>query len=77
MITKLTLMLLLTTKKIYGAAILFAVGNRLVWSSVMSILSKRAGTDHQGAVQGVASSFGGLTSIVGLIVGGRKCAGVV
>ena len=55
---------------IYGAAILFAVGNGLMWPSVMSILSKRAGTIHQGAVQGVASSFGGLASIIGLIVGG-------
>jgi MFS transporter, DHA1 family, tetracycline resistance protein len=55
---------------IYGAAILFAIGNGLMWPSVMSILSKRAGTIHQGAVQGVASSFGGLASIIGLIVGG-------
>jgi MFS family permease len=49
---------------------LFAVGNGLIWPSVMSILSKRAGTVHQGAVQGVASSFGGLASIIGLIIGG-------
>ena len=28
------------------------------------------GTVHQGAVQGVAGSFGGLASIVGLIIGG-------
>jgi MFS family permease len=55
---------------IYGAAILFAVGNGLMWPCVMSILSKRAGTVHQGAVQGVASSFGGLASIIGLIIGG-------
>jgi MFS transporter, DHA1 family, tetracycline resistance protein len=55
---------------IYGAAILFAIGNGLMWPSVMSILSKRAGTVHQGAVQGVASSFGSLASIIGLIVGG-------
>jgi DHA1 family tetracycline resistance protein-like MFS transporter len=55
---------------IYGAAILFAIGNGLMWPAVMSILSKRAGTIHQGAVQGVASSFGGLASIIGLIVGG-------
>jgi DHA1 family tetracycline resistance protein-like MFS transporter len=55
---------------IYGAAILFAVGNGLMWPSVMSILSKRAGTVHQGAVQAVASSFGSLVSIIGLIIGG-------
>ncbi|MEZ0268911.1 MAG: MFS transporter, partial [Nitrososphaeraceae archaeon] len=36
----------------------------------MSILSKRAGTVLQGAVQGVAGSVGGLASIIGLIAGG-------
>ena len=55
---------------IYGAAILFALGNGLMWPSFMSILSRRAGTILQGAVQGVAGSFGSLASIIGLIVGG-------
>ena len=55
---------------IYGAAILFAVGNGLMWPSVVSILSKRAGTIHQGAVQGIASSFASLASIIGLTAGG-------
>ena len=53
-----------------AALILFALGNGLMWPSFMSILSRRAGTVHQGAVQGVAGSFGGLASIVGLIIGG-------
>ena len=53
-----------------GAVILFAVGNGLMWPSFMSILSRRAGSKLQGAVQGVAGSFGGLASIVGLILGG-------
>jgi len=55
---------------IYGAAILFALGNGLMWPSFMSILSRRAGTILQGAVQGIAGSFGSLASIIGLIVGG-------
>ncbi|MDQ6722956.1 MAG: MFS transporter, partial [Thermoproteota archaeon] len=55
---------------LYGAAILFAIGNGLMWPCVMSILSKRAGVIHQGAVQGVASSFGSLASIIGLTIGG-------
>lgn len=54
----------------YGAAILFALGNGLMWPSFMSILSKRAGSVLQGAVQGVAGSFGSLASIIGLIAGG-------
>jgi MFS transporter, DHA1 family, tetracycline resistance protein len=55
---------------IYAAAVLFAVGNGLMWPPVMSILSNRAGTVYQGTVQGVASSFSSLASIIGLIMGG-------
>ena len=52
------------------AVVLFALGHGLMWPSFMSILSKRAGTVLQGAVQGVAGSVGGLASIIGLIAGG-------
>jgi DHA1 family tetracycline resistance protein-like MFS transporter len=55
---------------IYLAAVLFAVGNGLMWPSIMSILSKRAGTIYQGAVQGVAGSVTGIASIIGLTTGG-------
>ncbi len=55
---------------IYGAAVLFAFGNGVMWPSVMSILSNRAGTVYQGTVQGVANSFGSLASIIGLMIGG-------
>jgi MFS transporter, DHA1 family, tetracycline resistance protein len=55
---------------IYAAAVLFAVGNGLMWPPVMSILSNRAGTVYQGTVQGVANSFSSLASIIGLIMGG-------
>jgi MFS family permease len=55
---------------IYGAAVLFAVGNGLMWPSFLSILSKTAGNAYQGFIQGVASSFASLASIVGLIIGG-------
>jgi len=41
-----------------------------MWPSFMSILSRRAGTTHQGAVQGLAGSFGGVASIIGLTTGG-------
>jgi MFS transporter, DHA1 family, tetracycline resistance protein len=53
-----------------AAIVLFAVGNGLMWPSFMSILSRYAGSKLQGSVQGVAGSFGGLASIVGLILGG-------
>jgi len=55
---------------IYGAAVLFAVGNGLMWPSFLSLLSKIAGNAYQGFIQGVASSFVSLASIVGLIIGG-------
>ncbi|MGN6348974.1 MAG: MFS transporter, partial [Candidatus Nitrosocosmicus sp.] len=59
-----------STALAYVAAIFFALGNGLMWPSFMSILSRRAGTDNQGVVQGVASSFGSIASIIGLIMGG-------
>jgi DHA1 family tetracycline resistance protein-like MFS transporter len=61
---------------IYLAAILFAIGNGLMWPSYLSLLSKVAGTDRQGAVQGFAGSAGGLASIIGLISGGLLYAGI-
>ncbi|AKB85172.1 MFS transporter [Methanococcoides methylutens] len=54
----------------YLAAFFFALGNGLMWPSILSIISKLAGKEHQGAVQGFASSFSSLASIVGLILGG-------
>jgi len=35
---------------LYCAGVLFALGNGLMWPSVLSLLSKRAGVIHQGAV---------------------------
>jgi MFS family permease len=54
----------------YAAAVLFAVGNGLMWPSFLSVLARVAGTRHQGAVQGLGSSTGALASIAGLLVGG-------
>ena len=59
-----------STVLVYVALVLFALGNGLMWPSFMSILSKRAGTVHQGVIQGVGSSMGSLASIIGLIMGG-------
>lgn len=55
---------------IYIAAALIALGNGLMWPSVMSMLSKVAGDKHQGAVQGAGGSVGAVASIVGLVAGG-------
>lgn len=59
-----------STPVIYLAAVLFALGNGLMWPSVLSILARVAGSEHQGAVQGIAGSCGSLASIVGLVAGG-------
>jgi MFS transporter, DHA1 family, tetracycline resistance protein len=55
---------------IYLSTIFFALGNGLMWPSVLSLLSRAAGKKFQGSVQGIASSLGSLASIIGLIVGG-------
>jgi MFS family permease len=51
---------------IYTAVALMALGNGVIWPSVMSVLSKLAGKIYQGVVQGFAGSLGAVASIVGL-----------
>ena len=55
---------------IYLGVALLALGNGLMWPSVLSVLSKTAGKEVQGAVQGFAGSAGAVASILGLLVGG-------
>ena len=55
---------------IYGGVALLALGNGLMWPSVVSLLSRAAGRRYQGAVQGLAGSAGAIASILGLLVGG-------
>ena len=49
----------------YVGAALLALGNGVMWPSVVSMLSKAAGDRHQGIVQGFASGSGSVASIVG------------
>jgi len=55
---------------VYLGVVFFAIGNGVMWPSVLSVLSIAAGDQHQGAVQGFAGSAGSLASIIGLILGG-------
>ena len=55
---------------IYVAAALIAVGNGLMWPSVLALLSVVAGDEHQGAIQGAGGSVGAVASIIGLVAGG-------
>lgn len=59
-----------TTAVIYLALALMALGNGVMWPSVLSLLSRAAGSSHQGAVQGIAGSLGAVASIAGLVLGG-------
>ncbi|NIM51056.1 MAG: MFS transporter [Gemmatimonadales bacterium] len=58
------------TLAIYGGTALLALGNGLMWPSLLAIISRAAGEDAQGAVQGFAGSAAAVASIVGLVVGG-------
>ena len=51
-------------------ATLLALGNGLMWTSLLAILSNAAGSKYQGTVQGFAGSAGAVASILGLVVGG-------
>ena len=53
----------------FSVAIL-ALGNGLMWPSLLSLLSKAAGPSAQGAAQGIAGSASAVASIAGLVVGG-------
>jgi len=54
----------------YLAAMLFAVGNGIMWPSFMTILGKMGSKNQQGLIQGVSTSAGAMASIFGLIAGG-------
>jgi DHA1 family tetracycline resistance protein-like MFS transporter len=55
---------------IYLGTGLLAIGNGIMWPSVLAILSRTTDQSAQGAVQGFASSAGAVASIAGLLLGG-------
>ncbi len=55
---------------IYVGTAVLALGNGLMWPSLMAIISKVAGPEEQGAIQGFAGGAAAVASIVGLLVGG-------
>jgi MFS family permease len=59
-----------STAVLFAGAVLLALGNGLMWTSLLAILSNRAGSQYQGAVQGFAGSSGAVASILGLLIGG-------
>ena len=55
---------------LYAGAAVLALGNGLMWPSLLALLAKAAGKDVQGAVQGLSGSAAALASIFGLLLGG-------
>lgn len=58
------------TGPIYLATAGVALGNGLLWPSLLALLANAAGERTQGAVQGFASSSAAVASILGLVLGG-------
>ena len=55
---------------IYTGAVLLALGNGIMWPSLLSLTSKISKDRFQGVIQGYASSLGSAASIIGLLAGG-------
>lgn len=55
---------------IYGSAMLYGLGNGIMWPSFLSMLSQLGNKRQQGRIQGIAGSAGSLASIIGLVAGG-------
>jgi MFS family permease len=58
------------TAILYAGTALLALGNGVMWPSLLSLLAKAAGRNVQGAVQGLAGSVAAVASIIGLLSGG-------
>ena len=59
-----------TSFYVYLGAVFIAIGNGLMWPSVLSLLSQTTDEKYQGIIQGFAGSMGSVASILGLIIGG-------
>jgi len=55
---------------VYIGAAFIAIGNGLMWPSVLSLLSQTTDEKFQGIIQGFAGSMGSVASILGLLIGG-------
>lgn len=61
---------------LYAGTALLAVGNGVMWPSLLSVISKATSPANQGAVQGVAGSAAAVASIAGLLIGGLLFAAI-
>jgi predicted MFS family arabinose efflux permease len=56
--------------ELYLGAVLFGIGNGIMWPSYMSRLASTGPQNLQGGIQGYATSLGSAASIIGLVTGG-------
>jgi DHA1 family tetracycline resistance protein-like MFS transporter len=59
-----------STVILYAGTVLLALGNGVMWPSLLALMAKAAGGRVQGVVQGIAGSVAAVASIMGLLVGG-------
>ncbi|MEO1260861.1 MAG: MFS transporter [Bacteroidota bacterium] len=59
-----------STTLLYASAVLYGLGNGLMWPTYLGMLSQIGDKNQQGKIQGIAGSAGGLASVIGLIAGG-------
>ena len=60
----------------YLSATLIALGNGILWPSLLALLANAAGEQYQGTVQGLGGSVGAVASILGLVGGGLLYSGL-
>jgi DHA1 family tetracycline resistance protein-like MFS transporter len=58
------------TAILYAGTALLALGNGVMWPSLLSVLAKSADRNVQGTIQGLAGSVAAVASIIGLLGGG-------
>ena len=54
---------------LYAGLFFYAIGNGISWPSFLALLANASDDEHQGAIQGLASSTGSLASTIGLVSG--------
>jgi MFS family permease len=56
--------------QVYLGAGILALGNGIMWPSLLSLISKSVPERFQGTIQGYCGSLGSVASIIGLLIGG-------
>lgn len=55
---------------LYFLGFLVALGNSLVWPALSTIIAHKGGSKYQGKIQGIITTIGAISAIIGLSIGG-------